>query len=110
MTRLPRANAGNARVAGDTAAYMESTGFWPPGGTRQWGLISLHCVAAIPITASTSALARWCITRGSPEGFGGGRWKRFLSLVLPPDILWDLHPGRHRNSTAGKSYAGRAPE
>ena len=48
-----------------------------------WARMWSRRAEAIYITASTSAIARWCITQGSRARGAEDQWKRFLSLVSP---------------------------
>jgi hypothetical protein len=72
-----------------TSGYIGPSGFWPQSQNRLWELTLSLSAAVTPITESTSALARSCITQGSREGCVEDRWKRFLSLVLQPGMLWE---------------------
>ena len=72
-----------------TSGYIGPSGFWPQSQNRPWELTLSLSAAVTPITESTSALARSCITQGSREGCAEDRWKRFLSLVLQPGMLWE---------------------
>lgn len=71
------------------SGYIGPSGFWPQSQNRLWELTLSLSAAVTPITESTSALARSCITQGSREGCAEDRWKRFLSLVLQPGMLWE---------------------
>jgi hypothetical protein len=66
---------------GYQAGNSEATGYWSGTKNPRWVRTLSHPGAAICITASTSALARSFITRGSGTVCAGGRWKKFLSLI-----------------------------
>src|ERR1700683_90509 len=70
-----------------TSGYIGPSGFWPQSHNRLWELTLSLSAAVTPITESTSALAKSCITQGSREGCAEDRWKRFLSPGLPPGML-----------------------
>src|SRR5271170_8350270 len=72
-----------------TSGYIGPSGFWPQSQSRLWELTLSLSAAVTPITESTSALARSCITQGSREGCAEDRWKRFLSLALQLGMLWE---------------------
>jgi|HubBroStandDraft_1064217.scaffolds.fasta_scaffold30874_1 hypothetical protein len=72
-----------------TSDHLGRSGFWPQSQNHLWELTLSLSAAVTPITESTSALAKSCITQGSREGCTEDRWKRFLSLVLQPGMLWE---------------------
>jgi len=72
-----------------TSGYVGRSGFWPQNQNRLWELTLSLSAAVTPITESTSALARSCITQGSREDCAVDRWKRFLFLVLQRGMLWE---------------------
>jgi hypothetical protein len=65
--------------------YIGPSGFWSPSQNRRW-VRTLSLSDAVTYTMeSTWELERSCITRDSLEDCAADRWKRFLSLALPPD-------------------------
>jgi hypothetical protein len=68
-------------LAGNSAA----TGCWSGTKNPRWARTLSHLGAAICITASTSVLARSCITQDARAVCAENRWKRFLSLISRAD-------------------------
>ena len=86
-----------------------SSGFWPRSQNRLWVLTLSLSGAATHITAYTLAQAGSYTTRASRAGCAEERWKKFLSLPLPPDIQWELCPLYHRDSIGARWLDGRVP-
>lgn len=63
--------------------YAARTGSWVQDRNRLWVRTLSHHVAHMCITESTSAAAKWCITRASRAASADVPWKKFLSIVSP---------------------------
>jgi len=81
-----------------TGGYGGTSSFWSQGRNPRWVHTLSHRVVVICTTEYTSAVARWCITRGLHTAGAEDRWKKFLSLVSPATTLSGSDPMRGRSS------------